>query len=441
MGWRRVLVLGASCAAVAPLLGLYLGDSHPVTPAPLAAAAQPAPANAPEPPRPSPVVVDRLTSATVDGPGTGRPPAPARAPAAVSAAVLDAYRLAVTVAPASCHLPVTLLAAIGQVESGNLAGRQLDAHHRATPPIYGPLLDGSHGFAAIPDTDAGQLDGNTRWDRAVGPMQFIPSSWRIAGVDMDNDGARDPQDIEDAAGAAMVYLCANGRDLATAAGITSAVLAYNHSTAYLRLVLAWKHAYDAAGLGATTSPLSLRAVMVAPGGSDLGLLAQDATAGGPVGPVTVPGATATHPMTHPLTGTKPATKPGSTPSSPGSTPSTSPAGGPTPSPSTGHTPPPTTGPATEPTTGTTGPTTGTTDPSTSPTGPSTGPTQPPGPPVPTCPVPPTTSPSGDPTTTPADECAPCMPALPDDPSQDPSGSPEPPLTCTPATDPSAGPTP
>ncbi len=37
-------------------------------------------------------------------------------------------------------------------------------------------LNGANGTQAIRDTDAGQLDGDSIWDRAVGPMQFIPST-------------------------------------------------------------------------------------------------------------------------------------------------------------------------------------------------------------------------------------------------------------------------
>jgi hypothetical protein len=216
-----------------------------------------------EPPAAHPIRVRGSLSATVGGAVRRTPPTAGRDPAAVSAAVLGAYRLAVQVAPTSCHLPITLLLAIGQVESANLAGHGIDERHRAAPAVIGPVLDGSHGYAAVPDTDGGRLDGDRRWDRAVGPMQFIPSTWRLAGVDMDVDGVRDPQDIEDAAGAAMVYLCANGRDLATAAGLRTAILSYNHSAAYLALVLAWKHAYDAAGVPAVglvpaVLPLALR---------------------------------------------------------------------------------------------------------------------------------------------------------------------------------------
>jgi hypothetical protein len=167
--------------------------------------------------------------------------------------LVDAYSLAVALAPTECHLSVSLLAAIGQVESGNLAGQRIDAQHRVVPGVLGPVLDGSD-YAAIPDTDNGRWDGHRTWDRALGPLQLLPASWRVAGMDADGDGRRDPQNVYDAAGAAMVYLCDGGRDLGTRKGLEEAVLAYNHSRDYLRLVLAWKTVFDAAdvtGLGST----------------------------------------------------------------------------------------------------------------------------------------------------------------------------------------------
>ena len=167
--------------------------------------------------------------------------------------LVDAYTLAVALAPTECHLSMSLLAAIGQVESGNLAGQRIDAQHRVVPGVLGPVLNGSE-YAAIPDTDNGRWDGHRTWDRALGPLQLLPASWRVAGMDADGDGRRDPQNVYDAAGAAMVYLCDGGRDLGTRKGLEEAVLAYNHSRDYLRLVLAWKTVFDTAdvtGLGST----------------------------------------------------------------------------------------------------------------------------------------------------------------------------------------------
>jgi hypothetical protein len=158
-------------------------------------------------------------------------------PLGVPAALWTAYQSAARAMPASCNLDPRLLAAIGQIESGSLAGRTLDARHRAVPPVFGPVLDGAQ-FARIPDTDRGRWDGDRTWDRAVGPMQFIPSTWARHGVDADGDGAADPQDIEDAAQSAAGYLCAGGRDLSKSGDLRAAILSYNHSTTYLAAVLA-----------------------------------------------------------------------------------------------------------------------------------------------------------------------------------------------------------
>ena len=201
----------------------------------------------------APVVVPGNASLNTRGWAAGSPAV--LGPAGyVSDEVLAAYSTAVAASPADCHLSVSLLEAIGQVESGNLAGRELDEGHRVVPAILGPVLDGTEG-PAVRDTDAGHWDGNNQWDRAMGPLQLLPASWRVVSVDLDGDGVRDPQNIYDAAGGAMVYLCAGGRDLGSEAGLRAAVLSYNHSEAYLELVLAWKAAYERADL--TTADLSL----------------------------------------------------------------------------------------------------------------------------------------------------------------------------------------
>ncbi|MFC6344464.1 lytic transglycosylase domain-containing protein, partial [Nocardioides hankookensis] len=166
----------------------------------------------------------------------------------IPAAALAAYQRAETVinsADPGCHLSWQLIAAIGRVESdhGRTNGNTLDAQGVATPGIYGPPLNGGDGTSRISDTDAGQYDADTTWDRAVGPMQFIPSTWSVVGVDADGDGQRNPQDVDDAALATAVYLCSGGDDLGTTAGQRSAVLRYNHSQSYVDLVLSIMAAY------------------------------------------------------------------------------------------------------------------------------------------------------------------------------------------------------
>ncbi len=160
----------------------------------------------------------------------------------IPSSALAAYQRAETVinsADKTCNLTWQLIAAIGRVESnhGRFGGNALDDQGVAQPGIFGLPLDGSKATSVIRDTDAGQLDNDTAYDRAVGPMQFIPSTWSVVGVDADNDGQRNPQDIDDAALASAVYLCSGANDLSTVSGQRASVYRYNHSTSYVNLVL------------------------------------------------------------------------------------------------------------------------------------------------------------------------------------------------------------
>lgn len=139
-----------------------------------------------------------------------------------------------------CNLSWNTLAGIGWVETrhGTYTGNhfqqgRLNSDGYANPPIVGPALDGSPGFAEIRDTDNGRLDGDDVYDRAVGPMQFIPSSWRKYGLDANGNGVPEPQQIDDAALSAANLLCSDGRDLSTPEGWQEAVLSYNQSMDYV----------------------------------------------------------------------------------------------------------------------------------------------------------------------------------------------------------------
>ncbi|MBY9074548.1 lytic murein transglycosylase [Nocardioides sp. WL0053] len=166
----------------------------------------------------------------------------------IPSAALAAYQRAeqvINAADPGCNLSWQLVAAIGRVESdhGRYGGNTLTDEGKSTPGIYGIPLDGSNGTAEIRDSDAGRFDDDQVYDRAVGPMQFIPGTWAVVGVDGDGDGTRDPQDIDDAALATAVYLCSGDEDLATYGGQKAAVYRYNHSSEYVDLVISIMNAY------------------------------------------------------------------------------------------------------------------------------------------------------------------------------------------------------
>ncbi|MCT4355120.1 lytic murein transglycosylase [Streptomyces sp. Je 1-79] len=195
----------------------------------------------------SPYYTDLPPLNTPNKPGTSidLPIVTGPAEAGIPASVLAAYKRAeqsIRSSDPACHLPWQLLAGIGKVESGQARGGRVDANGTTLSPILGPKLNGV-GFANISDTDNGAFDGDTTHDRAVGPMQFIPSTWATWGQDANGDGRKDPNNIYDAAQAAGLYLCANNRDLAVKADLDRAILSYNRSTEYLRTVLSWFEYY------------------------------------------------------------------------------------------------------------------------------------------------------------------------------------------------------
>lgn len=142
-----------------------------------------------------------------------------------------------------------VLAGIAKVESNHAVGRNIADNGDIRPRIYGVLLNGSGAggnTTVFPDTDGGTWDGTAQGERAVGPFQFLPSTWEGVGQDANGDRAADPHNADDAALGAAVYLCGSGRDLTERTQLKAAVLQYNHSTEYVANVLGWIDQYTAA---------------------------------------------------------------------------------------------------------------------------------------------------------------------------------------------------
>jgi membrane-bound lytic murein transglycosylase B len=303
---------------------------------------------------------------------------PAGAGRAIPALTLRAYREAAAWAGGydpGCRLSWTVLAGIGRIESNHGlyggAATRFSAAGAVSPRITGPPLDG-RGVAAIPDSDGGRWDGDTVWDRAVGPMQFLPGTWRSLGRDGNGDQVADPNNLFDAAVSAAGYLCLSGGDLTDPARLRQAVYGYNHSWAYVDAVLGWAGLYQGGVAPGPPVPTGTAPSAPTTGASTTGASTTSASSTGP-------------PATDPTTTTRRATtttKPPTSTTRPTTTtrPSTSTTGPPT------TTVPPTTGSST---TGSS--TTGSSTTGSSTTGSSTTTTEP-------C-QPTTTSTSGEPTTT------------------------------------------
>jgi hypothetical protein len=229
-------------------------------------------------------------SAGAGRPGIPTPPNLPDGPLGIPGAVLDAYQFAERTLVATrpgCHLSWSVLAGIGRIESNHASDGRVDAFGNTLGSILGPRLDGSPGVAAIPDTDHGQLDGDLVWDRAVGPMQFIPSSWRTYGVDGNGDGVANPNNIYDSTIASGLYLCAGGSDLSNQAQLQAAVFRYDHSATYVDIVLRWAQAYLT---GVVPTPSALGPVPPGINGNGGRLIVPDAASLAAAVPAAVPAA-------------------------------------------------------------------------------------------------------------------------------------------------------
>ncbi len=183
----------------------------------------------------------------------------AEALADIPGPLLFAYQSAASTCPG---LAWPVLAAIGKVETdhGRHGGAQLGANGDVAPRIVGIALTGAGGTARVADTDGGRLDGDPAFDRAVGPMQFLPGTWARWGRDANADGLSDPHNAFDAIAGAAAYLCG---DRGRVSDVADAIATYNRSAAYVAEVLAVAARYAAPAPLGMAAP-NLAAVLANP---------------------------------------------------------------------------------------------------------------------------------------------------------------------------------
>jgi membrane-bound lytic murein transglycosylase B len=157
---------------------------------------------------------------------------------------------------ADCGLRWEMLAGISRVEGvhGTYGGSQLDGRGNTTIRITGPPLDGRPGFATVMDSDGGYYDDDPVFDRGVGPMGFLPTSWQGYGSDGNGDLVADPHNIYDAAEASARLLCRTSRRLDIESNLRTALFNYNRSQRYVNIVHGYITNYDAVPLDLPTDP-------------------------------------------------------------------------------------------------------------------------------------------------------------------------------------------
>lgn len=177
-------------------------------------------------------------------------------PAVALSAYRNAERMMASAYP-GCGVSWNLLAGIGRIESMHSNGGATDPTGTSMGGIFGPALDGTlaGNEVIVQNVQAGRVT----YARAMGPMQFLPSTWARYASDGNGDGKADIQNIYDASLGAARYLCSGNLNLRDRSQVLSAILRYNNSMAYAQNVLGWAAAY-ATGV----APIDLPPIGVAP---------------------------------------------------------------------------------------------------------------------------------------------------------------------------------
>jgi cell wall-associated NlpC family hydrolase len=199
------------------------------------------------------------TAALATGGMNSAPPS-ATALAEIPPSLLPVYERS---AQTCSGLPWQVLAAIGYFESRHAAGRVDATTGDVNPPIIGAPLDGNDGRARISDPTSS--DG---WMHALGPMQFLPTTWRTwarLAPRRPTGALPSPQNAWDAIYAAAAYICRGAGQLTD---LRASIDSYAGSTDYYPRVMAKAAEY---GLGRSTPSGDVGAAAVAIAMRELGV--------------------------------------------------------------------------------------------------------------------------------------------------------------------------
>ena len=183
-------------------------------------------------------------------------------PEGLNTVLAQAYQQAATRAPqlvpGCTGMTWQILAGVAQVESDQAAGHTIAADGEIISPIIGPALEGTGtggNTTAVHDSNGG-------YAHALGPFQFLASTWATTGLN--GRGTTAPPDVQnafDASLTAAVYLCGSGRDLTQPTQLHAALYSYNRSNAYVDQVEAAINQFEQVAT-APIVPASGRAAIV-----------------------------------------------------------------------------------------------------------------------------------------------------------------------------------